>query len=241
MKKNISLLPGLIFVFLLFCTIVNASPLDGLWRNERQDVTIRIEQNAYGFRAKRIDQGIWHMYSLKSEYVYVDRIGNWYEVLNQDEIEWNEATSYKKLVFTKVDSRTHDYWNDHSTTGGTYDHWDRDDSRWNENDWNRNEKSHVEGRWLDKSRGERLDIERVDNGFRVRTTHSAWEKYYMDRSGKRLKSRSGNAIQLLDRNTIRWTSYQGRHERIFMRQGSDYHECKHKINHKGHDCDDRCR
>ena len=69
MKRNAFLMSCLVSSLVLFFTSVQASNLDGLWRNQRQNITIRIEQDHLdGFRAKRIDQGVWYRYTLKNDY-----------------------------------------------------------------------------------------------------------------------------------------------------------------------------
>ena len=219
MKKNAFFSSGLVTAFVLFFSMLHANHLDGLWRNNRQDITLRIEQDEDGIRAKRIDQGVWYRYNLKSDDVYVDRFGNWYEVLDRDEIEWNEASSNKRIVFSRVESQNDDDWND-GYSDGSHDPWERDNDRWNEDSWNTGNASSIAGRWYDRSTKERLEIEPINGGYRVRTQNGAWENYARNISGNRLRSGSGNVIQMLDRNTIRWQSYQGRHERIFVRQGN---------------------
>lgn len=240
MKKNAFLSSGLVTAFLLFFSILHANQLDGLWRNDRQNITLRIEQDEDGFRAKRIDQSVWYRYSLKSDDVYVDRLGNWYGVLDRDEIEWNEASSNKRIVFSRVDSRDDDAWDHAQNSNDAHDPWDQNRDRWDEDEWNNSRRSAITGRWYDRSTKERLEIESINGGYRVRTQHSAWEKYAADRNGNRLRSTSGNTIQMLDRNTIRWKSYQGRHERIFIRQGNrnnsgHWNDRDHDNRNKHHD------
>ena len=214
MKKYIFLTLLMLTLTVGFTSALHADNLDGLWRNDRDNITIRIEQDQDGFRAKRTDQGIWYNYVF-DDGVYIDKRGNWYELINEDQIEWTDVVSRKRILFDRVESR-----NDNSWTNR-----DRDD-RWN-SDYDRNERVPVdqrrmlaEGRWYDKRSKERLIIEETNNGYRVRKQNSTWEKFTSDRNGQRLRSRSGDVIQVVDRNTLRWRSGDGRGERIFIRQGN---------------------
>ena len=102
--KNISYLAGGLFYTLLFWAWpAEAFHLDGLWRNDRQNITLRIEGTEYGFRAKRIDQGIWYKYEAHDNHYFTDRYGNYYKLLSDDELGWNEDSSGKKIFFTKVE------------------------------------------------------------------------------------------------------------------------------------------
>ncbi|HUR30465.1 MAG TPA: hypothetical protein VMZ69_03480 [Saprospiraceae bacterium] len=215
MKKNIFLPLMLLTLFVSSAATLSAEHLDGLWRNDRQNITIRIEQDRDGFRAKRSDQGVWYTYTLENDDVYIDQRGNWYEVVNEDQLEWNEAASRKRLLFHRVDSQ-----NGESRTGrDRQDEWDNDYAR-GERDRINQGNALIEGRWYDKSSKERLVIEEINNGYRVRTQNGSWEKFSVDRSGQRLRSRSGDIIQMTDRNTLRWRSAEGRHDRTFIRQGN---------------------
>jgi hypothetical protein len=119
--------------------------------------------------------------------------------------------------------------------------------RTNGNRWDTQDRNRIEGRWYDRSTKERLIIEAINNGYRVRTQHGGWEQFAADRSGKRLRSRSGDVIQLIDSNRLRMISDRGRHENIFIRQGNGHqhdnirkdkgHKDKgHKCDHKGKSC-----
>src|SRR5688572_13544892 len=143
MRKNSLILTG-ILTALLFCfTAAKADPLDGLWQNDRQNITVRIEQEGNSFRAKRTDEPIWYRYDLQDDNVYADRNGNWYEVLDQNQLEWNEARTNKRIIFRRVDSRSGDHTTDRDHSGGTYDPRNRDDDF----DRDRADRSRIEGRW----------------------------------------------------------------------------------------------
>ena len=214
MKKNI-FLPLLMLMFLVgFTSALRADNLDGLWRSDRENITIRIEQDQDGFRAKRTDQGVWYNYIL-DDGVYIDKRGNWYELINEDQIEWTDIVSRKRILFNRVESRNDNNW----TNRDREDRWDSDYDRGEKVRVDQRKMS-VEGRWYDKRSKERLIIEETNNGYRVRTQHGSWEKFTSDRNGQRLRSRSGDIIQVMDRNTLRWRSGENRAERIFVRQGN---------------------
>ena len=229
MRKNIFSTSVLMFVCLFFITGIQAAQLNGLWRNERQNITIRIEENENGFRAKRIDQGIWYRYVKQDNYAYVDRNGNWYKIVDRDELEWNEVSTKKRLIFHRVDSRSNDPEIEHERM----DHPDSPRSRTGDRDIRKDhQQTPLEGRWYDRSSKERIEIVATHDGYRVRTEHGSWEKYAGDRTGTRLRSGSGNTIRLIDRNTIQMRNALDRKERTFIRQGNGNMKAKYKDHKK---------
>lgn len=227
MRKNIIQIPALALIMLGFWTGLNAEQLDGLWKNVRQNITIRIEQDNDGIRAKRSDQGVWYRYEQQREHVFTDRNGNTYEVIQKDQLQWKEAGSGKRIIFTRVDSSDGPRWSSDKN-----DPAKRDKAKWNDKRYQA--RSPIAGRWYDRSTKERLIIEPIDGAYRVRTQHGGWETYAVDRSGERLKSRSGNMIQLIDRNTIRVKAKRDREERIYIRQGNGHAKGKKNGHRKDH-------
>lgn len=235
MEKKFHIIHVIGSFLMLFCTTLNANDLDGLWRNDRQQITLRIEQDEDGFRAKRTDQGVWYSYSLKKDYLYVDRYGNTYEIIGQDEIEWDEATTNKRLVFTRVDSRSDDT---RTSRRMEDDPWDNERNRDSE-DWNTRQPTSFEGSWIDRKTREKLEIEAVSGGYRVKTQRGGWEKYNTHRNPNQFRSRDGDVIQLLDRNTLRMKSAGSRATSIYTRQAnststSRNKDSKNKGRHNGH-------
>ena len=222
MKSNVSLVSGLAVLLLMLVSNLKAAHLDGLWRNQRQNITVRIEQDNDGFRAKRTDQGVWYRYSLKKDYYYVDRYGNSYEIIDQDEIEWREAGTNKRLLFTKVDS-------------DDYRDRNRPDDQWGRNDDFR--ANSFEGRWNGQSSRDQLTIRESNGEYSVRSQNGSWEQFYADRNGSRIRSRSGAVIQMIDRNKISM-SIQGRNERIFVRDASSVNDDRYGRNDRTNDRDD---
>ncbi|HJW28967.1 MAG TPA: hypothetical protein VJ508_06910, partial [Saprospiraceae bacterium] len=81
-----------------------AHHLDGLWRNDRENISLRIETTDQGFKARRLDQGIWFFYTEDRDHVYVDRNGNYYEILDEDHIAWHDARVDKRIDFYRADT-----------------------------------------------------------------------------------------------------------------------------------------
>lgn len=204
------IIPAFLAAFLLFILGVQAGPLDGLWRSDRQNILLRIEQDGDGFRAKRMDQGVWYRYILKDDYLYIDRYGNTYEIRDQHEIEWREAATGKRIYFTRTDQRN------------ALPDPRRHNQRVNVDDRNVLREAPLAGRWHNKRNKERLLIEATRNGYRVRTQHGPWEKFAISRNGRQIQSRSGDIIQLIDRNTITWRNRDERRVHTFIRQGNGH-------------------
>jgi hypothetical protein len=220
MKRNAFLMTSLVSSLVMLFTSVQATNLNGLWRNQRQNITIRIEQDqSEGFRAKRIDHGVWYRYTLKNDDVYVDRHGNSYEIMDQDEIAWREAGTNGRLLFYKISDGTRE------------DRLAGQDIRTNA----------FEGHWIGQSLRDRLEIRENNGEFQVRSSNSNWEKFYSDRNGSRIRSRSGATILMIDRDKIK-VSFMGRNERTYVRDHSYDHHRDDRYGRNGRDDrDDRYR
>ncbi len=129
------MLTSIIAAFSFIVLPLHANHLDGLWRNDRTDQTLRIEQDQDGFRVKRTDQGIWYHYTADEGQRYVDRKGNWYALTGNDELIWNDVYSNKRIYFTKVDNRNGNRWSNRGNNyGNNYDSYTHSNNdRWNNN------------------------------------------------------------------------------------------------------------
>ena len=223
MKMNSFFLTAISAFLLMLYSPLQASQLDGLWRNTRQNITVRIEQDDDGIRAKRTDQGIWYRYVAKDENTFVDRNGNKYDWITDDEVVWTESGSAKRISFVRIkeDRNNPDYrdddWNrdrddDWNRDGDNDDRWDNDRDR----DWG-NSRASLEGRWYDRQHRQYVDVKSFKGGLMVKMRNGGYDKYYADRSGARFKNNNGNIIQVMDRDTLRLRSSYNRDVRIFTR------------------------
>jgi hypothetical protein len=218
MKMNSLFLTAISTFLLMLYSPLQANQLDGLWRNTRQNITVRIEQDGDGIRAKRIDQGIWYRYTATDENTFVDRNGNKYDWITDNEMVWTESGSAKRISFSRVKE-------DRDNPDYRDDDWKRDrddDRRYDERDqdWDRDRghvRSSLEGRWYDRQHRQYVDVKTFKGGLMVKMRHGGYDKYYADRSGTRFKNNNGNTIQVMDRDTLRLRTTQGRDVRIFTR------------------------
>ena len=222
--KNHNLFSSTILSALLLLVLpVRANHLDGLWRNDRNNITLRIESLEEGFRAKRIDQGIWYKYMTKDGYHFTDRFGNTYIIQSDNELVWNEANSGRRIYFSRIENRREERWADWDNRMG----YEYPYNAYNHGSWaDPGHSDHAEmlnGKWISAFRHDALEIECFRDGIRVRNEHSGWEKYYLDRYDHSYRDKYGNSIRLIDSNSIRWESEHGRHERIYHR-ASGYHK-----------------
>jgi hypothetical protein len=217
MKNHNLISASVFFTLFLFVMPARANHLDGLWRNHRNNITLRIESQGESFRAKRTDQGNWYKYLTKDGYQYTDLYGNSYIIQSDNEIVWKEANSGRKIYFSKIENRRDESWEhwdnpnaqDFAYHGYKYDTW--------RTPWNYNHADLLNGRWIDSYRNNELEIECFRDGIRVRSECSGWEKYYPDRYEQSYKDKFGNTIRLIDLDSIRWESEHGRHDRIYNR------------------------
>ena len=223
MRKKIFFTSSIFAFTLCFVAPLQAGHLDGLWRNDRMQITLRIEEEADGFRAKRTDQGIWYHYTTNDNRRFRDRNGNLYELIDRDEIMWRAANNSKKIHFTKVDDRDYNRRNN-GRYGDTYDNSGRD--RWNDGRYIDGRKI-IEGRWYELHGKDNLKITLFDEGIKVKSKHGSWDKFYQDRTRNRFRDKHGNTLTVIDRDTLRYRSQYGRQERVFTRdhrwKGGDHH------------------
>jgi len=214
MRSKIFFILSLITVMLCFGIPIRANHLDGLWRSDRMQIIVRIEQEQDGFRAKRTDQGIWYHYTAEDTHRFTDRYGNWYELVGIEELVWNEVNSNKRIYFTRVDDRDVNQWNDrgnnYNPNGYSYH------NRWNDNQYNE-WRNYIDGRWYARNGRDEVEIISFPGGIRVRSNHNGWEKFYSDRAGNRFRDRYDNTIILIDRENLRYRGQYGREEKLFIR------------------------
>jgi hypothetical protein len=192
---------------------MEAYHLDGLWRSERDHISIHIEGIENGIKVKRSDQGIWYRYITDDQVYYVDRIGNYYEVLEDDQLIWHETHSNKQIRFTKVNYRNGSSWNqpyinhheDHRYTRGQI--LDRANGV-------------RTGQWHDARNGKHLIIENYRDGIRLKQSRDHWTKYRWVRHDHEFRDSEGNTIRIIDQNTLRWISYHGKNARIYRYENS---------------------
>ena len=217
MKCNYLFSAAILSALLLLALPSQASHLDGLWRNDRHNITLRIESLEEGFRAKRMDQGVWFKYLTKDGRFYIDRYGNSYVIESENDLVWHEAGSGRRIYFSKIYTRNNEemeHWdsrNDHN-----YAHDDFEHNPW-EGPVHYEPNSFLNGRWVDPHRKNELEIENFRDGIRVKIDRSGWEKYYPDRYTHSYKDKHGNTIQLMDRDSLRFKGQHGRHDRIYHR------------------------
>jgi len=248
MKKYDFLVSTIIGLFLFAFFPLHANHLDGLWRNARNQITLRIEQDDEGFRAKRLDQGIWYYYSAKDNFHFVDRHGNWYELIDDDELVWNEANSPKRMRFSKINDRNDRHWNDQGNNrdpwndndGWNNDRWKnngRENDSWSNDRWNNDNRNHkknngrsdfLEGTWYERNGREELQIENFPKWIKVRRSSGGWNKFYPE-SGNQFRDKEGNTIIIRDNQTLQHVDRRGRNSQIFMRS---HHRSTNDRSHK---------
>ncbi len=217
MKRTILIIPSFIILF-LSTTQVRANHLDGLWRNDRLRITLRIEQDQDGFRAKRTDEGIWYSYTTDDNRYFTDKRGNWYELIDDDQLVWNDVKSDKRINFNRVDNRD---LNQFDNRGNLYNAYDNSYNNRYANDWqnvyDRNRTDYLEGNWYQRNGRENIQVEPFRGGIRVKKDHQGWEKFYGDRSGNRFRDDDGDTIILIDDETLRFRNDHGKCEEIYTR------------------------
>lgn len=221
MKKNIFFISTLIVILSSWLLPAKANHLDGLWRNDRLHITLRIEQNTDGFKAKRTDEGIWYQYTTEDDRYFADRNGNWYELIDNDELVWNEAKSDKRIKFLRVDNRDYTEWDNRDNNYDSYDNgygngYKKD---WN-NSYNAEQNYQLEGTWFQRNGRDNIQIVPFRGGLRLKSDHNGWDKYYSDRTGSRFRNSNGNTIILLDDEHLRLRSQYGKRDEIYSRHRS---------------------
>ncbi|MDQ3016031.1 MAG: hypothetical protein M3R25_04840 [Bacteroidota bacterium] len=243
MKINSSFLTAL-FGLMMLWTPLPATQLDGLWKNNRQNITVRIAQDEDGIRAKRIDQGIWYKYVASDENTFVDKQGNAYDWVSTNKMVWTEGSSSKRISFYRVDENgnSSESWNDNPRNTDRRDddgNWDndRDNDRWNKDRNSGNYRNEIEGRWVDRQHRQYIDVKPFKGGYMVKSRNEGYNKFYADRSGSRYKDDRGNILRVLDRDTIQIRTHQGRDMRTFTRN-AERNSNKNRDNNRDKECHD---
>src|SRR4030095_15243350 len=232
MKKYDFLASPIIAILLFAFFPLRANHLDGLWRNDRNQITLRIEQDDEGFRAKRLDQGIWYYYAEEDDRHFVDKRGNWYELIDDDVLVWNEIYSSKRMRFSKIDDQNNRHWNDHGNNrdpswnendrrnNDRRDNDRRDNDRRDNDNWKHNRNTDqpdfLEGTWYERNGKEEIQIENFPKWIKVRRSSGGWDKFYPV-SGNRFQDKEGNVIIMRDNQTLQYRDRRGRDSQIFMR------------------------
>ena len=208
MKKLLLLWISLIACFPLS---LEASPLDGLWTNDRHRITLRIESDEDGLRVKRTDQGVWFRYEARSNNYFEDRKGNAYELVRQDELVWHDVSSTKRIHFIKVRDSGH-----HPAIHDNFREYDWHDDY----DYQKGHSSsliNVEGTWADRLSGRKASVKSLRNGLLVKIGNHPAEKYFADRSGVKFRNKFGHTIHILDHQTFRWRDFHSGRSAVFTR------------------------
>ena len=77
-------------------------------------------------------------------------------------------------------------------------------------------KASLEGRWYLSGR-DFIDIRSFKNGYMVRQRSGGYVKFFRQGNGQRFKDNRGNLLQVVDRNTLRFRSFDGREIRFYSR------------------------
>lgn len=186
---------------------IQANHLDGLWHNDRDDITIRIESQEDGFRAKRIDQGIWYYYQPAGENIYSDRRGNHYEVIRENELIWRDSRTNNRISFHRVNDRERHY-REVKDHGRDRRNWTRGDHAY--------DREYFEGTWMNRKTGQYLEIRSAGNGYQVRGKNDHWEKFSL-KQDQVLRSRDGELIEMINPDMIRWSKNRHSKDQIFTR------------------------
>ncbi len=218
MKKTFLFVPAFLILFLGQTIPLKASHLDGLWRNARLRITLRVEQEQDGIKAKRTDEGIWYHYTTDDNRYFTDKRGNWYELIDDDQLVWNDVKSDKRINFKRVENRDNNLFDNR---GNLYNSYDNSNNNGYAKGWqydNRQDRTEfLTGSWYQRNGRGNLQIETFRGGIRVKTDHRGWEKFYGDRSGNRFKDDDGDTIILLDDEMLSFRNDHGKCEEIFTR------------------------
>ena len=253
MKAMISLIAFLFVAGIPLSQANAAVRLDGLWRNNKENISVRIQSTAQGIRAMRLDQSVWYFYTKQHEGLYSDGKGRFYEVRSEDEIMWREASTGKRILFNRVtndqsDSRESEPDWQSDDDRGTNDR--RDDGDWDndrrrgDDDWdndrdndrhddgryddygNRSRFASLNGEWFSQNGRRTIDIRTERNGLRVYREDGRSILFAPTRDSKVFRNRHGDSIAWLNTNTIQMKTYD-KHNFIFHRGGEIDSRGKH--------------
>ena len=171
--------------------------IEGYWKNDRTGITVHIEHTVDGIRARRLDQSIWYTYSQIRSNFYRDGEGNTYFLIDDDLLEWENKTGLKKIRFQRART-TQEYQADTYT-----DRHQRSDIHISNQAI---PAKLLQGRWINKTTGNVIQIKTIRQDLDVRTRHSGWRRY--EWAGDEWRDRFGNKYYLSN-GSLFYTSRSG--------------------------------
>ncbi|MDX1479333.1 MAG: hypothetical protein R3301_16575 [Saprospiraceae bacterium] len=101
-----------------------ASQVEGLWHNERTGISIEVQDTYDGIKVKRTDASRWRYYDTRSNDIYSDQRGNYYELRRRNQLRWVSRNGRDVLVFTRASSGWYDDDEETWYGGAFYDNYD---------------------------------------------------------------------------------------------------------------------
>ncbi len=169
--------------------------LEGVWENNRSNLSIRVESIRDGIRVKRLDRNRWHSYTQVRDDQYQDRDGNTYFLIDQNTLEWEDRKGQKRIRFYRDKGDRRD--NSYRSRDRDY-HRDRGRTQLERNHYygSRRQGSRIapqtlSGTWINPTTGQRIRVKTKRGTIKVRAHRGGWTTFYpADRNT--FRDRQGN-------------------------------------------------
>ena len=176
--------------------------IEGFWTNVQKNVSVEVRQTYDGIKVKRRDRSQWISYEKMRSNQYRDRQGNTYYLRTDGLLEWESYDGRKRLRFNRA-SNPQSYSRDLET--------DRDIHI---------ERNHyyggsLEGRWINQSTGQIVQVKTRRKTIRVKAHRGGWVTF-RPRSNQSFVDDRGNRYRVQHGKLI-YTSYSGDFMMRFVR------------------------
>ncbi|MDH3649983.1 MAG: hypothetical protein OEQ53_09880 [Saprospiraceae bacterium] len=150
--------------------------IEGAWLNERNQITIHIQESRQGIKVKRNDQHQWFTYQRIRESQFRDQEGNTYYQINEGTLEWESFDGNRTLRFHR---------NGDQRSGGYNDNYRSDDSYENDSRFRRQRDSYdaqktwhrLSGVWINRTTGQRIHVKKKGKSIKVKGRRGGWKTF----------------------------------------------------------------
>ncbi|MCB0686913.1 MAG: hypothetical protein KDC53_10320 [Saprospiraceae bacterium] len=184
--------------------------LTGTWQNEEHHILLTIEETNDGIRVRRNTQDQWYTYLQIRDRQFRDRQGNIYYLNNKDQLEWEDHTSKKHLRFNKISSanaRDNQWRESPENRGSNRDKYIERNHHYGTSRSPSVSAHQLNGRWINESTGQAIQVEGKNNKLRVRAHKGGWDTFYRHDANTFVDKR-GNRYDFT-RNRLTYTSRLG--------------------------------
>jgi hypothetical protein len=182
-----------------------AHPANGLWHNDRDHITIRIEADGKGIRTKQLDEGTWHFYKQQKHGRYKGQHGQSFKWRKDNTLIWHRGHGRKDLFFRKeadVSRKNHR----HYSLPINYGHQRKNHTAAKARHPENHPPISIGGQWCDPGGNMPIEVKIKSNGIKVRQSQGRWSRFDGLYKNVLYSNRHGDVIQVINPHMLQWTN-----------------------------------